>query len=221
METEDGILSACTIDGDGSDKPLSGAAVAKAIKAKSLAWVHLEAEHPKAREWLEREISYLDHIIIDALLADETRPRILEFDKGVMMILRGVNLNENAEPEDMVSIRLWVDENRIISVRRRRLKAVVDIRELLAAGRGPKNAGDFIATLTGRLFERMEPVFTELDEETDEIEEHVMENPDASERRANQRYSSPGDYFSPLYRPAEGCHRTFTHLGHGLAGTNP
>jgi len=104
--------------------------------------------------------------------------------EGALMILRGVNLNENAQPEDMVSIRLWIDSHRIISVRRRKLKAVADIEQKLAEGKGPKNAGDFITMLSSRLFERMEPIFSELDERLDDIEEQVIEHPDVTERQS-------------------------------------
>ena len=82
----------------------------------------------------------------------------------MLLILRGVNLNQDAKPEDMVSIRLWIDEHRIISVRRRKLKAVTDIRERLLQGKGPKSPGEL------------------LDEELDDIEEEVMESPDSKSR---------------------------------------
>ena len=183
MVSNNGILHACTIEGDGFCKSLKGENISKAIKDNNLAWVHLDASQPESREWLEKELTYLDSIIVNALLADETRPRILEFEEGALLILRGVNLNENSEPEDMISIRLWIDQHRIISVRRRKLKAVTDIRERLEAGKGPKNAGDFINALTSRLFERMEPVFSDLDENLDNVEERVMENPDMKERQ--------------------------------------
>ena len=39
----------------------------------------------------------------------------------------GLNLNEGAEPEDMVSIRLWLDPRRILSLRKRKLRAIADI----------------------------------------------------------------------------------------------
>ncbi len=178
-----GILHACKIEGDGHGAPLTGDAISKTIKDDALAWVHLDANDPASRTWLEREISYLDHIIIGALLAEETRPRILQFEEGALLILRGVNLNENAKAEDMISIRLWVDQHRIISLQRRPLKAIKDIQERLKDGKGPKNSGDFVVALTSRLFERMEPVFSELDERLDDAEERVMEAPDTAERQ--------------------------------------
>ena len=184
MPSDQGIIHACTIEGDGKGTTLTGESISEAIKDNALAWVHLDATDPDSREWLKKEVTYLDNIIIDALLAEETRPRILEFEEGALMILRGVNLNENSEPEDMISIRLWVDSHRIISVRRRPLKTVQDLQKRLMEGKGPKNAGDFVAQLIGRLFERMEPVFSELDEKLDDTEERVMESPDTRERQA-------------------------------------
>ncbi|MCB1562976.1 MAG: zinc transporter ZntB [Alphaproteobacteria bacterium] len=179
---KEAILYACAIDGDGHGRLLNGDAVSQTLRDDTLAWVHLDAHAAETRPWLEREITYLDSLIIDALLAEETRPRLLEFGDGALLILRGVNLNENADPEDMVSVRLWVDAHRIISVQRRSLKAVKDIQDHLAAGRGPKNAGDFVAMLAMRLFERMEPTFSTLDEQLDDMEELVMESPDTKER---------------------------------------
>lgn len=176
------ILLAYGFDGKGGGTPLVGDEISFLIKDEQLAWVHLDADNPATRQWLQQEISYLDPFIIEALLADETRPRMTQIDAGALLILRGVNLNENSAPEDMVSIRLWVDKNRIISVRKRKLKAVSDIEELLKEGRGPKDAGDFISLLTTRLFERMQPTLTALDDDIDNLEEKIIENPDTKLR---------------------------------------
>lgn len=175
-------IFAYKFDKKGGGTPLSGSVISKEIADKNLAWVHLDTNNPDTKAWLEEEISYLDPFIVSALLADETRPRITEIGDGMLIILRGVNLNENADPEDMVSLRLWVDSSRIISVRRRSIKAVTDIEDKLKAGNGPKDAGDFICMLVATLFSRMSPVFTALDEMTDDAEEKVAENPDASLR---------------------------------------
>lgn len=144
--------------------------------------MHLDINEASSKKWADAELTFLDPLTLDALFAEETRPRILEFDTGTLLILRGVNLNADAEPEDMVSTRLWIDSSKIISVRKRRLKAVTDLRERIEAGVGPHNAGDFITQLTSRLFERMEPVFTELDELLDDAEERVMEAADTKYR---------------------------------------
>jgi zinc transporter len=184
MSNNPSLLHACQIGPTGQGIPLVGDEVSKVLKDDNvLAWVHLDVTAPGSRDWMEKEVSYLDPIILDALLAGETRPRILEFETGVLLILRGINLNEHAEPEDMISVRLWVDGCRIISLQRRPLKAIAEMRERLDEGKGPSTPGEFITMLTARLFERMEPIFSELDDRLDGVEEEVLESPDAEERQ--------------------------------------
>ncbi len=179
-----GLLHAYSISESGLGTVLKGGKeITEAVESSQLAWVHLDANEPDVNIWLESDLKCIDSIIVDALVAEEARPRILQFDSGTLLILRGVNLNEDAKPEDMVSIRMWIDKSRIISVRRRRLKAVSDITEKLLSGKGPKNSGEFITMLIGRLFERMEPVFSELDEELNTLEEKIMDTPEAVYRQ--------------------------------------
>lgn len=183
MSKNNGIIHAYSIDGKGSASVLSGDNIAEVVESEQLAWVHLDANEDSSKVWLKDELKFLDSIIVDALVADESRPRILQFDQGTLLILRGVNLNADSRPEDMVSIRIWVDAYRIISVRRRRLKAVSEMKEKFEANKGPRNSGEFITMLIGSLFERMEPVFSDLDESLDNTEEKVMEDPNASLRQ--------------------------------------
>lgn len=183
MDEEDFIVFACRLNGDGAATPLEKGDLPKELNNNSPTWVHLRADHPDTRPWLEQYVGDLDHIILDALLAEETRPRVTEYEQGAMMILRGVNLNENAQPEDMVSVRIWIDQYRIITLRKRKLKAIVDMRDRLESGNGPHNSGAFLAQMTRGLFARMEPVIADLDERTDNIEERVIIAPDVKERQ--------------------------------------
>jgi len=180
----DPYLFAFAFDGKGGAFPLEGEAVAKTVQSRSLAWAHFDANHAKARQWLRNEIDYLDPLIVDGLLAEETRPRFLQVEEGVLLILRGVNLNENAQAEDMVSIRIWADAHRIISVQKRQLRAVDDIKEAFAQKKGPVDTGDFLCALIERLFDRMGPILTSLNEQADDIEEQILEHANQSLRQA-------------------------------------
>jgi len=182
-EESPSILFAWAFDGKGGGRTIIGEDLRSVMQIGSQAWVHMDATHKDTRAWLRKAMGNLDELILDALLADETRPRIVEFEDGALLILRGVNLNEGADPMDMVSIRLWIDANRIVSLERRNVKAVRDIERRLTHGKGPKNSGDFLVQLSASLFARMEPVLTALDEATDDIEEKILENPDFSERQ--------------------------------------
>ena len=171
----DPVLFSYSLDGAGGGAALRDGEVARLLKDDQLAWAHLNADHPDTAKWLRREVGYLNDFVVNALLADETRPRVLPVGEGVLLILRGVNLNNNASPEDMVSIRLWVDPYRIISLQRRKLKAVGDLAGNIETGQGPADSPDFITMLIGLLFARMAPAVTSLGEEMDDIEEDVLD----------------------------------------------
>jgi len=61
----------------------------------------------------------------------ETRPRCDRVGDGLVLNLRGVNLNPGADADDMVSVRLWVTEGLIISARVRKIFAVDAMRQQL------------------------------------------------------------------------------------------
>lgn len=184
---DNGILFAYALHGNGAGQRLDTADVSALLardpktvqpKKEDLIWVHMDARHDGARAWLEQTIGHIDPFVINALLAEETRPRLVEFENGVLVILRGVNLNPGSDPEDMVSLRLWVDGYRVITMRRRRLISVDDVRQQVDAGSGPREAGDFLSMLCFMMLERMEKVIADLDDETDELEEGLLANPD-------------------------------------------
>jgi zinc transporter len=133
-------------------------------------WLHMCALHGETREYLE-ESSDLDPIIIDALLAAETRPRALVKSSGALVILRAMNLIQDENPEDMISSRIWIDREKIITTRRRDIKAIDDIVSCIAEGKGPVSPADFLVMITDRVFARMEPFFVDLEDRISKTEE--------------------------------------------------
>jgi len=172
--TEDlGLVCAFLLDGEGGGREIGWTGVAAWNPGQGALWVHLNRDADRATQWL-REESGLDAISVDALLADETRPRSQSMGNGLIVILRGVNLNPGAEPEDMVSLRLWIDDHRIISVRLRKLMAVSDIRGMFAANRGPRRTSELLTEMAIRLVDRMSEVIESLDDRTDELEDEML-----------------------------------------------
>lgn len=141
---------------------------------QGLLWVHLDREQQTARDYIKGK-SGIDTIVQEALLTEESRPRALSMGDGLLLILRGVNLNPGADPEDMVSLRLWVEAGRVISSRHRAVLAVSDMRERLASGRGPDTVGDLIVQLAARLVDRMSGVIETLDDQEDALEEQLVD----------------------------------------------
>lgn len=180
MSDEDGLICAYRFDGRGGMAEL-GWSELLASEDENYSWVHLQLGGTNVESWL-RERSGLPAVAAEALLYEETRPRCTPVASGLLINLRGVNLNPGSDPEDMVSIRIYADENRVVTVRRRRLMAVQDIRDRLAAGSGPVNVAEFLMDLASQLLDRMGPVIAELDDAIDHLEDRVLSETQASLR---------------------------------------
>lgn len=180
MSEEDGLIYACRLDGQGGGVEI-GWDDLSVVSEGGVIWAHLQFDSERSREWLRQE-SGLSPIVADALLYEETRPRCVAVGDGLLINLRGVNLNPDANPEDMVALRLFVDRVRMISVRRRRLMAVQDICDRLAEGRGPRDSADLVTAVAAGLMERMGPVISDLDDRVDDLEDRVLTASDASLR---------------------------------------
>lgn len=178
IQNSNGIQFAWTFDGQGGGKRIELNDVSREIHNVGLAWVHINDSGFGAREWIEKEISYLDRIILDALLEEETHPRYLDFQTGALLILRGINLNPGQRPEDMVSVRVWVDEHRIITIERRKVFTIYEIDKSIEAGRGPKEAGEFLTMLTGHLFDHIDDTMAIMHDKLDITEDKLLERPD-------------------------------------------
>jgi len=135
-------------------------------------WVHLQRDSAVGREWLTA--SGLEPVVIEALTADEARPRCTVHGEGVALNLHGVNLNPGAEPDDMVSGRFWVDKGRVIGVWLRPLAAIEDLFDAIARQQAPASPGDLIAKLALRLAERADPIVADLTEQLDDIEDEIL-----------------------------------------------
>lgn len=149
-------------------------------RASGLDWTHVDLTVPDAREWLERQ--ELDPLVLRALTAQETRPRCTVHNDGLLLNLRGVNLNPGDEVEDMVSIRLWIRAHRVISAQMRNLGAVWDVHREILRGQGPVSAPELITRLALRLADRAEPVVAELNARIDDLEDRVIEDVTALSR---------------------------------------
>ena len=133
-------------------------------------WLHFDADSNETRQFIDQKLSHLDPHIKRAVLAEQTRPRFVPFENGFLLILRGVNLNKDQSHEDMISLRIWIEKNRIISFQKRKLQTISDLKDSLLNGKGPKSISEFIQKLIEILIFKMETPFDELIKDTDNFE---------------------------------------------------
>lgn len=89
MKTEQGLVFACLLNGT-APQTHTWDEINKWSPQQGPLWIHLDRTGTDSQHWL-REKSGLDAIVAEALLEEETRPRIIVLDESLFLTLRGVN----------------------------------------------------------------------------------------------------------------------------------
>lgn len=160
------VVHSYLLDGNGGGAPVE---VEDNVATEGkINWFHIEYTRPGAYEWLlERG---LDELVAESLTRVDSRPRMLSMKQGTVVILRGVNVNPGAAQEDMVSIRIWIEKGRIITVRQFRVASIQDVRAAIELGTGPCTEGEFLVMLVERLASRISESVDEIEDEIAEVE---------------------------------------------------
>ena len=126
-------------------------------------WWHYDMADPALEPWLAE---HLPEIPAGALLQPETRPRCDEYEEGLILNLRGINLNEGQQADQMVSIRMWVTDAVVITVRMRRVFAIDELRTLATQNNAPRQPSAFLEALVSRLTARVQTEVARLADRT-------------------------------------------------------
>lgn len=181
MEQHDGLEFAFILDGKGGGRPVGWDEILRWSPSDGVLCLHLNYQSEKVQDWL-RNYSGLDDITCDALLEDESRPRAVTMEDSLLLILRAVNMTPGSDPEDMVALRMFVDERRVIAVRHRHVLAMDEIKQHLESGRGPLTSADFINMAAEHITEHIGDAVADIDDDID-----VLEYQAAGEIEANFR----------------------------------
>ncbi len=139
----------------------------------SLLWLHLDYSHPFVQQWL-KERKGLDYLVVENLLSEDSRPRSTPFHTGLLMGLRGVNLNPGADPEDMIAIRLWLDETCVISTGKRILASINNMAIAFEQGEGPRTTSELLTQLCEDVMDRIGDVIDDFEQTFDDFEESLL-----------------------------------------------
>ncbi|MDX1782394.1 MAG: zinc transporter ZntB [Thalassovita sp.] len=168
------VKFAHALGGDQSGARLHEGALLHALEEEAPAWVHLDGTDPGAGDWIARHLDYLDPQAIEALLDVDTRPRVTILGSGMLVILRSVNIIEGEDPEDMISVRMWFDAHRIVTIARKRSRVIERMDAAMRAGEEIGSVGAFLVRVIEEVTGHIAEFQKDLDLRAEDLEERVI-----------------------------------------------
>lgn len=135
-------------------------------------WIHIDYKDEDKLEWLNS--LNLDETVLENLLDADTSPRCFTHGKGLVMVIRGINPNREAD-DDMVAVHVWMIKNRLLTVSHRKISAIDKILDRFHHKKGPKTIGDCLTQLCSYMVHQIEKSLTMIDDKVDDLEENVIE----------------------------------------------
>jgi zinc transporter len=171
-EGTDPLIFGRVLDGKGGGRPIARDDVDKwqPDTPGEMLWVHLRRHVPEVRPWLV-EFLGIPQTTAELLVSDSTRPRALREGDALVATLRGINFNPQARPEDMISLQLWCDGKRLVTLRKLPMQTPRDVIGLLDQGMGPIDAGSAITQIVEQLVARMNQSMVDMNAKIDALEE--------------------------------------------------
>lgn len=166
------LLFARVLDGEGGGRPIGWEDVAswQPVNDDEVLWAHICRDCAGVTEWLEEHMR-IPRPTAELLTSESSRPRAFREGETLVATLRGINFNPGAEPEDMVSMQLWSDGQRVFTFRRLPLQSPREILAEVDARKGPVDAGSLVTTLVEHLIARVDQVIVDLNDQIDACDE--------------------------------------------------
>jgi zinc transporter len=150
--SESGLIHAFVLDGQGGGRRIDWDGIAAWTPEAGTLWLHLDYTAGDTARWLA-DRSGIDPVMLDSLLDRDPRPRAIAHGDDLLMIIRGINQNEGAQPEDMISVRCWFERRRVITVRHRISRSLKTLAGDLERGKGPRDAAEFAVQIADRIID--------------------------------------------------------------------
>lgn len=170
LQVSDAIIS-CQLDGKGGLIPIDDRDV---INCERPCWLHLNYTHRESADWLSSTPLIPDSVRA-ALSGDSMRPRVNRLGDGFMITLRSVNLNSESRPDQLVAIRVFINDKLIVSTRRRKVYAIDEVLTDLQNGNGPLDGGSWLVDVCDALTDHASEFIEELHDKIIDLEDALLD----------------------------------------------
>lgn len=158
-------------DGRGGARPLEDQ---DHIDSEHPCWLHLNYTHPDSAEWLA-STPLLPNNVRDALAGESLRPRVSRMGEGTLITLRCINGSTDERPDQLVAMRVYMDERLIVSTRQRKVLALDDVINDLKEGTGPTDCGSWLVDVCDALTDHASEFIEELHDKIIDLEDNLLD----------------------------------------------
>ena len=142
---------------------------------KENVWLHLDYKNPDTKLWLLEE-SGLPKDICYAFLDSHSTNRFIPKENGFFFIFRALNFNEGQEKEDMVSLHIWIENGRIITMRDRKVRGIDELKNIIMDKKKHITTKRIFLEILDKLTDITASYIDELYDAIDEIDEILIDN---------------------------------------------
>lgn len=168
------LVNALLLDKHGGAQQLSQNEINYWHPDDGILWVHLNLTEPQAIQWILND-NYLNSWAKETLTdISESRPRATIHEDALLLVIRTINLTPRSEPDDMVFLRIFATQNRLISVRLNPALSFKDIKDTFNLKSGPKSVCELIEIILENTLDATVSAVSDIIEQVDEIEEEII-----------------------------------------------
>lgn len=158
------------LDGRGGIKPLENDDI---IDSQHPCWLHLNYTHPDSAQWLA-STPLLPNSVRDAL-AGEFAPTRQSDGEGTLITLRCINGSTDERPDQLVAMRVYMDERFIVSTRQRKVLALDEVVSDLQEGTGPSDCGGWLVDACDALTDHASEFIEQLHDKIIDLEDNLLD----------------------------------------------
>jgi len=170
MDVSHNEIFAYDLDGKGSGKEIN---YQNFQKNKKPTWIHADYKSKNFHQWLFKK-SGIDEIICEALVEKTTHPRTFLTSNGILIVLRDENIDEQAEPEDLQSVRIWIDNEKMISTSARLQPSIQAVEASIKNNTGPATLGECLVDMIEHITDKIDSIIEETNQKVDELEKQMF-----------------------------------------------
>jgi len=142
--------------------------------SRSRSWIDIEVADREGREWLTSQ-SGLDEEVVQRFLEPSSATYWRRFGRGVHLSVRAALPGADTSTLAIVDFGIWLESNRIITVRRGTVPALVRAAEACSEGTGPASPLELIVFVLSEGLSRFEQDLHVLTSVVDQLEDEIME----------------------------------------------